>query len=231
MSHSLTRDCTFRSHMITEFLHENLPVSCMMAQLTSTRFTPAWALSWHLHECLMISWVTHWTHVAGFSRAMNCSVQAAAASKADVNAHGIPKGAHSGPSQTYLQASSRLKRKRHMEGEVPEESYGGKHNRQGWSGAESPSKLRVKELQTQAKQKAQLMFRMWSNVQNSWAIWCTILLPRLRNTCIASREHSSPHILCLEKALQLFESWTYWYLQLVVIFLVQLLSSALYARV
>lgn len=63
--------------------------------------------------------------MAGFSRAMNCSVQAAAASKADVNAHGIPKGAHSGPSQTYLQASSRLKRKRHMEGEVPEESYGG----------------------------------------------------------------------------------------------------------
>lgn len=96
--------------------------------------------------------------------------------------------------------------------------------------AESPSKL---ESQTQWKQKAQLMlFRMWSNVQNSWAIWCTILLPRLRNTCVASGEHSSPHILHLEKALQLFESWTSWYLQQWWWSLLVLLSSsALYARV
>lgn len=165
--------------------------------------------SWHLHECLMISWVAHWTHVAGFSTAINCSLQVAAASRADLIVHGIPKGAHSAPSHSYLQASSRHKRKRHVEG----------NNRQGWSGAESPSKLKVKELQTQGRQKAQLMlFRMWSNVQSSWAIlyipfnvdhfMYIVLLARLRNTCVASRKYSSPRILPLEKALQLFESWT-----------------------
>lgn len=137
------------------------------------------------------------------------------------------------PSCNYLQTSSRHKRNRHVEGEVPGESHGGKHNRQGWSRAGRPSKLKVKELQTQGKQKAQLMlFRMWSNVQNGWATWYIILLPRLSNTCVASGKHLSPHILYLEKALQLFESWTYWYLQQWWWSLLLLVSSsALYARV
>lgn len=67
--------------------------------------------------------------MAGFSRAVNCSVQVAAASEADVNAHGMPKGAHSAPSQLFT--SKQHTQERHTEGEVPEESHGGKHNRQG----------------------------------------------------------------------------------------------------
>lgn len=50
---------------------------------------------------------------------MNCPVQVAAGSEADVTAHSIPKcqplkTAHSAPSQRYLRKSSRHKGKAHM---------------------------------------------------------------------------------------------------------------------
>lgn len=178
-------------------MHESLTISCMIKHLIYSCMS-----SWHLHERLMIPWVAHWTHVAGFSRAINCSLQVAAASRADLIVHGIPKGAHSAPSHSYLQASSRHKRKRHMEG----------NNRQGWSRAESPSKLKVKELQTQGRQKAQLiLFRMWCNVQSSWAI---LYIPFYV-------DHFIYNI-----------SWTYWYLQQWWWSLLLLLPpSALYAGV
>lgn len=100
--------------------------------------------------------------MAGFSRAMNCSVQVAAASEADVNAHGIPKGAQQCPiTVIYEQAADTREthRGRGARGVTRRETQQTRMKQ-----AESPSKL---ESQTQGKQKAQLMFRMWSNVQNS----------------------------------------------------------------
>lgn len=111
-------------HPISSHMGSRCPIcSCQAAHsghtwsLNSCMRTWPFHAWWHLiyscmsthslHECLMISWAAHWTHVAGFSRAISCSVQVAAASTADGIVHGIPKGAHSSPYHTvsYKQAA------------------------------------------------------------------------------------------------------------------------------
>lgn len=93
--------------------------------------------------------------MADFSRALNCSTQVAAASKADVIVQGIPKVPHH--TVIYKQAADIRERdtqrercqRSHMEGKTTDKD-------------ESPSKLKVKEYR---HRENILLLRMWSNVR------------------------------------------------------------------